>query len=78
MIKSFSEKMRFLGYIPKSGSEEGLAEAIQLVYSPTTPSGNHVMQPEELTDAAVYLASEDSSSVHGLDLIVDGGVAAVQ
>ncbi len=43
-----------------------------------TPSGNHVMQPEELTGAAIYLASDDSRSVHGLDLIVDGGVAAVQ
>ncbi|HEV2613595.1 MAG TPA: SDR family oxidoreductase [Gammaproteobacteria bacterium] len=43
-----------------------------------TPSGHHVMQPEDLTGAAVYLASEDSKTVHGLDLIVDGGVAAVQ
>ncbi len=43
-----------------------------------TPSGDHVMQPEDLTGAAVYLACDDSRTVHGLDLIVDGGVAAVQ
>ncbi len=43
-----------------------------------TPSGEHVMKPDDITGAAVYLASEDSKNVHGLDLIVDGGVAAVQ
>jgi len=42
------------------------------------PSGELVMQPEDLASAAVYLASEDSRTVHGLDLIVDGGAAAVQ
>jgi NAD(P)-dependent dehydrogenase (short-subunit alcohol dehydrogenase family) len=43
-----------------------------------TPSGEHVMQPDDLAGAAVFLASEDSKTIHGLDLIVDGGVAAVQ
>jgi len=43
-----------------------------------TPSGHHVMQPDDLTGAAIFLASEDSKTIHGLDLIVDGGVAAVQ
>ncbi len=43
-----------------------------------TPSGDHVMQPDDLSGAAVFLAFEDSKTVHGLDLIVDGGVAAVQ
>lgn len=42
------------------------------------PSGEYIMQPDDLTGAAVYLASEDSKTVHGLDLIVDGGIAAVQ
>jgi len=42
------------------------------------PSGHKLMQPKELTGAAVFLASEDASCVHGVDLIVDGGVAAVQ
>jgi NAD(P)-dependent dehydrogenase (short-subunit alcohol dehydrogenase family) len=43
-----------------------------------TPSGVNVMNPEDIAGAAVYLASEDAKNVHGLDLIVDGGVAAVQ
>lgn len=42
------------------------------------PSGTLVMQPEDIAGAAVYLASEESKTVHGLDLIVDGGAAAVQ
>lgn len=41
------------------------------------PSGERVMQPESLASAAVYLASEDAKSVHGLDLIVDGGISSV-
>lgn len=48
----------------------------QLIKSP--PSNQLVMQPEDLTAAAIYLASEDAKAVHGLDLIVDGGVTAVQ
>lgn len=42
------------------------------------PSDQLVMSPEDLTGAAVYLASDDSKTVHGLDLIVDSGAAAVQ
>ncbi|MDQ5921582.1 MAG: glucose 1-dehydrogenase [Pseudomonadota bacterium] len=42
------------------------------------PSGCLLMQPQDLTGAAVFLASDDSMRVHGLDLIVDGGAAAVQ
>lgn len=42
------------------------------------PSGNYVMEPKELTGAAIFLASDESDQVHGLDLIVDGGAAAVQ
>lgn len=42
------------------------------------PSGTLIMQPEDIAGAAVYLASEDAKTVHGLDLIVDGGASAVQ
>ena len=34
------------------------------------------MDPEQLTGAAVFLASADSDSVHGVDLLVDNGWAA--
>lgn len=42
------------------------------------PSGTLMMEPKDIAGAAVYLASEEAKMVHGLDLIVDGGVAAVQ
>lgn len=43
-----------------------------------TPSGIIMMQAEDIASSAVYLASEDAKNIHGLDLIVDSGVAAVQ
>ena len=41
-----------------------------------TPAGIGHMDPEQLTGAAVFLASADSNSVHGADLLVDNGWAA--
>ena len=41
-----------------------------------TPAGVGHMDPEQLTGAAVFLASADSDSVHGADLLVDNGWAA--
>ena len=41
-----------------------------------TPAGIGHMDPEQLTGAAVFLASTDSDSVHGADLLVDNGWAA--
>jgi NAD(P)-dependent dehydrogenase (short-subunit alcohol dehydrogenase family) len=41
-----------------------------------TPTGRDFLQPEELTGAAVYLASEDSDAVHGASVVVDAGWSA--
>ena len=41
-----------------------------------TPAGVGHMDPYQLTGAAVFLASSDSDSVHGIDLLVDNGWAA--
>ena len=41
-----------------------------------TPAGIGHMDPEQLTGAAVFLASTDSDSVHGADLLVDNGWTA--
>ena len=38
-----------------------------------TPSGVGHIDPNELTGAAVYLASEESNSVHGATITIDGG-----
>jgi NAD(P)-dependent dehydrogenase (short-subunit alcohol dehydrogenase family) len=36
-----------------------------------------VGKPEEIASAAVFLASEESSYIGGIDLPVDGGLVAV-
>jgi NAD(P)-dependent dehydrogenase (short-subunit alcohol dehydrogenase family) len=38
-----------------------------------TPTGRAYITPEEMAGAAVFLASDDASAVHGLDLLVDDG-----
>jgi len=34
-------------------------------------------EPEEIAQAAVFLASDDSRFVNGIELFVDGGIAQV-
>ena len=41
-----------------------------------TPTGRDFLEPEELTGTAVYLASADSDSVHGVSIPVDAGWGA--
>lgn len=43
-----------------------------------TPAGNLMLQSEDISESAIYLASDDSKYVHGLNLIIDDGVSAVQ
>jgi NAD(P)-dependent dehydrogenase (short-subunit alcohol dehydrogenase family) len=51
-------------------------EFVELMAS-RTPTGRAYITPEEMAGAAVFLASEDSTAVHGLDLIVDDGWCAI-
>jgi NAD(P)-dependent dehydrogenase (short-subunit alcohol dehydrogenase family) len=44
--------------------------------STTVPLGR-LGKPEEIAKAAVFLASEDSSFITGVELFVDGGFAQV-
>ena len=42
-----------------------------------TPTGRDFLSVEEMTGAAVFLASEDASAVHGATLMVDAGWSAI-
>jgi NAD(P)-dependent dehydrogenase (short-subunit alcohol dehydrogenase family) len=42
-----------------------------------TPTGRDFLSVEEMTGAAVFLASDDAAAVHGATLIVDAGWSAI-
>lgn len=41
-----------------------------------TPTGRAYISVEDLTGAAIFLASDEASAVHGIDLVVDDGWSA--
>jgi NAD(P)-dependent dehydrogenase (short-subunit alcohol dehydrogenase family) len=51
-------------------------EAMKERFKTMIPMGR-IGQPEEIAAAAVFLASDESSYITGIDLPVDGGVVAV-
>ncbi|MDA0239137.1 MAG: SDR family NAD(P)-dependent oxidoreductase [Proteobacteria bacterium] len=53
------------------GNEEYMAQMRMM-----TPTGRDFLETEEMTGTAVYLASEDSSAVHGETVVVDAGWSA--
>ena len=54
----------------------GTIEAVRRALTPLHPIGR-LGRPEDLADAALYLASDEAAFVTGHDLIVDGGYTAV-
>lgn len=52
------------------------ADALRAKYAAATPLGR-IGRPEEIASAVLFLASDDSSFVAGIELFVDGGIAQV-
>jgi NAD(P)-dependent dehydrogenase (short-subunit alcohol dehydrogenase family) len=63
------------GWHALAPSEKGNAEMITFVEA-TTPLGR-LGNPDETAAAALFLASDDSSFVNGIELFVDGGSAQI-
>ena len=51
-------------------------EAMKERFKTMVPMGR-IGKPEEIASAAVFLASDESSYISGIDLPVDGGIVAV-
>jgi NAD(P)-dependent dehydrogenase (short-subunit alcohol dehydrogenase family) len=52
------------------------ADELRARFAAATPLGR-IGRPEEIASAVLFLASEDSSFVAGIDLFVDGGLAQI-
>jgi NAD(P)-dependent dehydrogenase (short-subunit alcohol dehydrogenase family) len=64
------------GQVATPKQEELFDEATKRQFESLIPRGT-MGSPEELATVALFLASDDSSYVNGMELVVDGGVAAI-
>src|SRR5262249_10883527 len=64
------------GPIATPMQEEVLTEEAKQMFESLIPRGK-MGQPEEIAAVALFLASDDSSFVNGLELNVDGGFSAI-
>jgi NAD(P)-dependent dehydrogenase (short-subunit alcohol dehydrogenase family) len=64
------------GYKSELGLTDGQIESFKAQAAATTPLGR-TGTPDEIANAVVFLASEDSSFVNGIELFVDGGAAQI-
>ncbi|WP_454791108.1 SDR family NAD(P)-dependent oxidoreductase [Mycolicibacterium lutetiense] len=64
------------GQVATPIQEELFDEATKAQFESLIPRGK-MGRPEEIASVALFLASDDSSYVNGMELVVDGGVAAI-
>src|SRR3984893_9584005 len=64
------------GQVATAKQEELFDEATKAAFESLIPRGK-MGRPEEIATVALFLASDDSSYVNGLELITDGGTTAI-
>jgi NAD(P)-dependent dehydrogenase (short-subunit alcohol dehydrogenase family) len=64
------------GYTDTPGLAEFMKDDVKLAVAASTPLGRLATQ-DDLGKAAVFLASDDSAYVTGIELFVDGGAAQI-
>jgi NAD(P)-dependent dehydrogenase (short-subunit alcohol dehydrogenase family) len=64
------------GYKNELGLSDDQIEQMKAQAAATTPMGR-VGTPDEIAKAVVFLASDDSSYITGIELFVDGGAAQI-
>lgn len=64
------------GQVATPKQEELFDEEMKAQFESLIPRGK-MGSPEEIASAALFLASDDSSYVNGMELVVDGGTSAI-
>ena len=64
------------GQVATAKQEELFDEATKAAFESLIPRGT-MGRPEEIASIALFLASDDSSYVNGLELVADGGTTAI-
>lgn len=64
------------GYKSELGFTDEQIEGFKAQAAASTPMGR-TGTPDEIAKAVVFLASDDSSYVNGIELFVDGGAAQI-